>query len=134
SGRQAIDRVGVIRRRLQYFAALDRPAERALAADETVDDGRVGLQLHLFLQAVGEHGGDAAALVGAAGLFLDDRGQRYQLLRRFQGNIRTSMLPDLGDQTLLCRLHALDHLLARGATRELVSLRQQGAFARNLVD
>src|SRR6202022_3933693 len=46
SGRQAVDDVSIVRRRLLNFAALDRPAQRSLAADQPIDDGRIGLQLH----------------------------------------------------------------------------------------
>src|SRR6516164_3718107 len=47
SGRQTVDLVGVVRCRLLDLALHDRPAKRAFAADQAVDDGRVGLQPNL---------------------------------------------------------------------------------------
>src|SRR5262245_20632479 len=82
SRRQAVDHVGVVRRRLLDLAALDRTSESSLAADQSVDDGRIGLQLHLLLQPVGEYGGDARALVWTTRFLLDDRRQRYELFNR----------------------------------------------------
>ena len=131
SGRQAFDHIGVVRRRLRDLGALDRPAQRSLAADQAVDDGRIGLQLDPLPQAIGEDGGHAAALVGPAGFLLDDRGQRDELLRRLDQNIGIAALPDLREHPLLGLLHALDHLFARGAAREFVGFRQQRAFARH---
>src|SRR4029077_12088862 len=69
--RQAVDDIGVVRCRLLDLAALDRPAERPLAADQAIDDRRIGLQLDLLAQAIDEHRGDPAALVRLAGLLLD---------------------------------------------------------------
>ena len=61
--RQAVNHIGVVGRRLLDFAALDRPAQRALAADQPVDDGRIRLQLYLLPQPIDEYRGDPAALV-----------------------------------------------------------------------
>src|ERR1700755_2526690 len=44
------------------------------------------------------------------------------------------MLPDFMQQALLRLLHALNHLLAGNPAREVVSVRQQAALARNLLD
>src|ERR1700751_3502666 len=44
------------------------------------------------------------------------------------------MLPDFMQQVLLRLLHALNHLLAGDPAREVVSVRQQAALARNLLD
>ena len=49
-------------------------------------------------------------------------------------NIRIAALPDFRQHALLGLLHALDHLLARGAARKFVGFRQQGAFARYFAD
>ncbi|CEG08267.1 hypothetical protein BN961_01681 [Afipia felis] len=129
--RQSLNDVGVVRRRLLDLAALDRPSERTLAADKAVDDGRIGLQLDLLAQPVDEHRSDAAALIGAAGFLLNDRSQRHKLIGGAQREIGIAMLPDFREQPLLRLLHALDHLLARGAARKLVSVRQQRALARH---
>ena len=131
--RQTLDHIGVVGRRLRDLGTLDRPPQRAPAAHQPVDDGRIGLQLHLLPQPVGEDGGDPAALVGAAGFLLDDRGQCNQCLRRLDRNIRIAALPDFRQHPLLGLLHALDHLLARGAAREFVGFRQQCAFARQFL-
>jgi hypothetical protein len=67
TGRQSVNDVGIIGRRLLDFAAHDRPAQRALPADQPLDNSRIGLQPHVLLQAVDEHRGDALAFVAAAG-------------------------------------------------------------------
>src|SRR5262245_51397657 len=70
-GRQAVDDISVVGRRLRYLALGERMAERSLAEDETVDDGRIRLQLHFLLEPIGQHRRDARALFGLARLFLD---------------------------------------------------------------
>ncbi len=134
SRRQPVDDIGVVGRRLLDLVALDRPPERALAADQPVDDRRIGLQLHLLPQPVDEHRGHSRALLGLAGFLLDDRGQRHELLRRLDRQVGAAALPDLLHRALLRLPHALDHLLARGAEREPVGLRQQSTFARDVAD
>ena len=62
-------------------------AERALAGDETVDDRRIGLQPHVLAQPVDEHAGDPRALVGLAGLLLDDGGERDHVVGRAQRQV-----------------------------------------------
>ena len=132
--RQPVDDIGVVGRRLLDLVALDRPPERALAADQPVDDRRIGLQLHLLPQPVDEHRGHPRALLGLAGFLLDDRSQRHELLRRLDRQVGAAAIPDLLHRALLRLPHALDHLLARGAEREPVGFRQQGAFARHVAD
>src|SRR5262245_49775708 len=66
-GWQTVDYIGVVRRRLLDFRALDRAPQRSLAADQSIDDRRIGLQFYLLPQPVHEHRGDTAALVGLAG-------------------------------------------------------------------
>src|SRR5262249_22760184 len=113
SGWQALDHIGVVRRRLADLALQDRPPERVLAADQAVDDGRVRLQLDPLLEAIDEHGGDAGALLRLAGLLLDDGRERDELVGRLERKVRRAMVPDILDQAALCRLHALDYLLTR---------------------
>src|SRR5262249_34270876 len=48
-GRQPVDHVGVVGRRLLLLALGDRMAERAFAADQTVDDGRIGFETPALL-------------------------------------------------------------------------------------
>jgi len=75
--RQAAPGVGVVGRVGVQVA----PAQVAVeAAAEAVDDGRIGLQAHADGEAPAEHAGDAPALVGDAGLLLDDRGQDQRLV------------------------------------------------------
>ena len=50
------------------------------------------------------------------------------------GRSDAAAVPDLLHRARLRLLHALDHLLARGAAREPVGLRQQRAFARDVAD
>ena len=44
------------------------------------------------------------------------------------------MVPDLVQQALLRLLHALNHLLAGDAAREIIGVGQQTAFAGNFLD
>src|SRR5581483_3927771 len=111
--RQAVDHIGVVGRWMLDLVLLDRPAERTLAADQAVDDRRVGLQLHLLAKAVDEHRGDPRALLGLAGFLLDDRSKRDELLRRLEWQIGAAAIPHLLHHTALLLLHAADHLLAR---------------------
>ena len=100
-GSPSID-VGVVRRRLGDLAAHDRPAERALAADQAVDDRRIGLQLHPLLEPVDEHRGDARAFVRLAGFLLDDRGERHQFFRRSQRQIAGARRSHVSCTTRFC--------------------------------
>ena len=54
-GGQSIHHIGIVGRRLLDFAALDRPAQRSLAADQPVNDRRVLLQLYFLPQPVDEN-------------------------------------------------------------------------------
>jgi len=132
--RQAVDHVGIVRRGLFDLALHDGAAERAFAAGQPVDDGRIGLQLHLALQAIDEDRRHPRALVGLAGFFLHDRGQDDQLLRRLDRQIQRAMLPDFLQQVPVRLLHALDDLLARHAAGEFIGFRQQRALARDFLD
>ena len=76
------------------------------------------------LQAIDEHRSDAAALVGTAGFFFDDRRQRDQLLGRLHRHVGAAAIPDFGKHALLRLLHALDHLIPRGAARKFIGLGQ----------
>jgi hypothetical protein len=67
-----------------------------------------------------------------AGFLLDDGGHRHELLRRLDRQIWHAAVPDFLHHPRLRLLHALDHLLARHAARELVGFRQQRSFARDL--
>src|SRR5262249_61811675 len=71
--RQAVDDVSVVGRRLLFLALRDRMAERALAADEAVDNGRIGFESPLLLEPVDKHCSNPRPLLGLAGFFLDDR-------------------------------------------------------------
>ena len=86
------------------------------------------------LKPVDEHRSDARALLGLAGFLLDDRGERDELLRRLERQVRRAPLPDLLQRAPLRLLHALDHLFARGAAGEPVAFRQQRSFARHVLD
>ena len=132
SGRQSVDLVGVVGGRLIDLALHDRPPERALAADQAVDDGRVRLQPHPLLEPIDEYGGDARALVRLAGFLLDQRGQDHELFGGFDRQVGGAPGPRFPYQTLLRLLHVLDQLLARHAAREIVGVGQQAAFARAL--
>ena len=56
------------------------------------------------------------------------------MLGRLHRNVRIAAFPDFAEHPLLRLLHALDHLLAGGAARKLVGLRQQRSFARNFAN
>src|SRR4029077_4319870 len=68
------------------------------------------------------------------GLFLDERRQDDELLRRLERKIGRVPVPDFLDQTLLRRLHALNDQLAADAAREIVGVGQQTALARDFLD
>ena len=50
------------------------------------------------------------------------------------GRSGRAMVPDFPDRALLRLLHALDHLLARDAAREIIGIGQQASLARYLLD
>ena len=130
--RQSGNDISIVRRRLLDFALGDRPPERALAADQAVNNRRIGLQLHILLEPIDEDGGDAGALVGLAGFLLDDRCQHHQLIGRLERQVRRTVIPDFLHHALLRLLHALDQLLAADAAGEVIGIGQQRALARNL--
>ncbi len=133
-GRQTVDEIGVVGRRLGELTLGERMAERALAVDQAIDDRRVGLQLHLLLEPINEHRGNPRALLRLAGFLLDDRGQDHELVRRLERQIGAAALPHLSHQPVLRLAHALKHLLAREAAVEMIAVGQQAAFARNVLD
>ena len=131
--RQAVDDVGVVGRRLVDVGLVDRAVGRpALAAEHAVEDGRVGLQPHALVQPVDEDGGDARALVGHAGLLLDDRGERHELVDVGERQAGDAAVPDAFDKALLVGQHLVDDLLARGAARETLRVGDQAALRRHL--
>src|SRR5690242_20013313 len=134
SWRQAVDNVGIVWRRVFDFAFHYRAPKRAFAPDKPVDDCWVRLQLHLLFQPIDENGGDPRALLRFAGLFLDQRCQNHELLRGSERQVRSTMVPNLVQQALLRLLHALNHLLAADAAREIIGVGQQTALARNFLD
>ena len=132
--REALDDVGVVGRGLIEIGPRDRAAERALAEREPVNDGRIGLEPHTFLQPVDEDAGDPRALVGFAGLLLDDRGEDDHFAGRFDRQVGRAPLPDFIDQFGLLFLHARYGRLSVKAAREVVSLGQNRPLARGLLD
>ncbi len=134
-GRQAIDHDRCCR----ASAVRDPPATAAgracLCRRQAVDDGRIGLQPHLLLEAVDEHRGDARALLGPAGLLLDDGGEDDELLRRAQRQVAGAAFPDLLHQLRCCaccmRWIACSRVIA---APEVVAVRQQPAFTRHVLD
>ena len=134
AGRQSIDLIGVVRRRLIDLALHDRTAERALAADQSVYDRRIRLQPHSLLEPVHEHGGDARTLVRLAGLLFDQRGQDHELFGRLERKIGRRSGPYVRHQTLLRMLHVLDQLRTRHAAGEIIGVGQQRPFGGNFVD
>src|SRR5262249_27299407 len=133
-GRQAVDDVSVVGRRLAYLVLVERMAEYSLAEDETEDDVRIRLQLHFLLEPIGQHRRDARALLGLARLFLDDGRKNDELLGRLERQIGIAAIPYFPHQAVLRLAHALEHLLAREAAVEMVAVRQQAAFPRDILD
>src|SRR5262245_11999630 len=133
-GRQAINDVRVVGRRLGYLALGERVAQRAFAESQTVDDGRIRLKFHSLLAPICQHCRDARALLGLTGLFFDDRCEYDELLRSLEGHIWIAAIPDFPHQPLLGLTHALDHLLARETAMEVVTVRQKTAFPRDVLD
>ena len=132
--RQRIDHVGVVWGWLFEIGPRERPPERPFARSKAVDHGRVGLQPHLLLEAVDEHRSNARALLGPAGLLLDDGGEDDELLGRPQRQVAGAALPDFFHELLLRLLHALDRQLAGVTASEIVAVRQQAAFTRHILD
>ena len=116
-GRQTVDDVGVVGRRLIEFALGYAVPERSLAADQAVDDRRIGFELHPLLQAVDEDAGDMRALVRLARLLFDDRGERHQFARRFDRQIGRALLPDFVDRLGLRAAPSTLRTLARDTPR-----------------
>src|SRR5215813_4436786 len=133
-GRQAIDDVCVVGRRLGYLALGERVAQRALAESQTVNDRRIRLKFHPLLEPICQHRRDARALLGLTGLFFNDRCEYDKLLRSLEGQIWIATIPDFPHQPLLGLTHALDHLSARETAMEVVAVRQKTAFPRNVLD
>ena len=132
--RQSGDDVSVVGSRLLQFRPGNRMAERALAEHQSVDDRRIGLELHVLAQAVDEHARDPRPLVGLAGLLLDDRSEGDEFARRLDRQILRALGPDFVDRFRLRLFHHREQGLASHAPRELVSLGQDRAFARRLLD
>lgn len=130
-GGRYVDDIGVIGRRTGDLAAHDRPAERTLAADEAVDDRRVGLQPHLLVQAVDEDAGDTRALVGATILLLDDRGEDDQFLGRLDR--QTGGNADIPENRDLAARHHVEDAF-RGAARKAIGVGQDRAFLGHFRD
>ena len=133
-GGQPLDHVGVVGSRPLDLGAQDAAPEGAAPADEPVNDGRIGLQLHPLLQAIDEDARHPRPLVGAAGLLLDDRGQRHHLGRRLHRDLGAAALPDLVQHLALLGAHQVEDLLARGAALELVGVGQKRTLGRCLGD
>ena len=76
-GRQRGDHIGVVRRLRFNIAAGDGTAQTAFAADQTVNDGGIGLQPHFLVEPVQKHPCDARAFIGLAGFLFDDGGQHH---------------------------------------------------------
>ena len=132
AGRQALDHVGVVGGRPLDLRAHDAAPEGAAPADQAVDDGRIGLQLHPLLQPIDEHARDPRTLVGPAGLLLDDGGQRHHLGRRLDRHLGAAALPDLVQHLALLGAHQVEDLLAGGAALELVGVGEKRALGRRL--
>ncbi len=132
--RQPFDGVGVVGRRLQKLGLRNAVSERAFAADEAIDDRRIGLELHPLLQAVDEDAGDMRALLRLARLLFDNGGHRHELARRFDRQIRRALLPDLVDRLGLRDHHRGQDLGARDAAFELIRLGKDRTLAGRLLD
>ena len=132
--RQAADDIGVIGRRLLQFRLADRMSQGALAEDEAVNDRRIGLEFHMTPQTIDEHGGDPWTFVRLARLLLDHRSERDQFAGRLDRQIGRAFRPDFVDRLGLGFGHPRQLGLARVAALKEISVRQQRALARSLVD
>ena len=84
--RQAVDDVGVVAASPSELRSARRPRpSRPSPRGDAVDDRRVDLEPHAVAQAVDEDGGDQRALLGDAGLLLDDGGEGQRLLGLSKG-------------------------------------------------
>ena len=98
--RQTIHLIGVIRCHLVQFRTQNGVAQSAFSAHQAINDGRIGLQADVLVQAVDVDRRHAGALVGFGSLFFNDRGESHHLIRRFQRQIRRSLRPNLGNNLL----------------------------------
>ena len=99
--RKALDDVRIVRMRHREIGLVDVVVPLVVVREQQrVDHRRVGLQAHPLLQTVVEDAGDPRALVGPAGLLLDDAGERYRLeLVEADGGqaLHLRMLPGLAE-------------------------------------
>src|SRR5271154_2322397 len=89
---QTRDRIGVEGRSARDLAFADAPAERITPGD-SIDDRRIGLQLHAEPQAIDEDGRDVAAFGRKRRFLLHNRGQDQRLLRRRERQARRTRVP-----------------------------------------
>src|ERR1700730_2343034 len=132
TGRQPIDQIGVVRRRLRNIALREGSTQRSFAENKPVDDGRIRLQLHLLLEPVREHGCNPRTFFRFTGFLFYDRREYDKLVRGLERQIRMTPLPDLPQQPILRLPHTLDHLLTGEAPIEIVAVGQKTALSRNL--
>jgi hypothetical protein len=116
------------------LAAQDGPAPGDLAALQAVEDGGIGLQAHVQAQPIVEHGRHALALVVAAGLLLDDRGEDDRFLPRLDRQILLALRPQPLGQLLGLRSHVVEDRLAIVAARHDKGFGQQRALRRHRCD
>ncbi len=130
--RQRRNGVGVVRCRAINIRTADGAPERRLAADNAVDDRRVGLQAHLLVEAVVEDAGDARTFIGAARFLLHDGGERHEFARVAQGQILGAAIPDFVENAALFARHARNERFTGGAAIDAVGVRQNEPSAGTL--
>ena len=97
----------------------DRPVELALAADQAVDDGRIGLQPHLLVSRLRKTPATRGRSSARPVSFSTIEASMTSLLRRLERQVGRTLLPDLVEDLLLLDLHARRRCLARVAALEI---------------
>src|SRR5262249_18120454 len=134
AGRQTINDVSIVRRRLGDVAFAQRSPERALAEHQPVNHRGVSLQPHPLFQAIDEHSRNARTLFRLARFFFDNGCKHNELIGRLERQIGIAALPRLAQHSVLRLPHALDHLLARKAAIEMIAVGKKGTFPWNFLD
>ena len=120
--RQAIDNVGIVRRRLTQMLPADTPL---IGITHTIDHGWIGLQAHADLQAAGEHAGNLIPLMRYAGFPLDDRGKDQRLVGRFYRQVFRTLFPYASQHILHALIGAQQNVAVTHAQGVLIGIREE---------
>ncbi len=128
AGRQSLHGIGVVWMRPPQVALVQVPVPfEVIGKQYRVNDGRVGIEPHLFLQSIVKDTSDARPLLRLPRLLLHDAGQRdrLQLVELHRGKpLRLGVLPRL----LEARHHHLRDARAARAARKRIGIGKEKPF------